>query len=70
MIFHTRKYVVCIRLDRNGTLLPLFIPTNLTIIQVGLFTMIIINVCISWAEVLNDFEISFVCEFGSFVHIL
>ena len=31
--------------------------------------IIIPNACVSMAEVLNDFEISLLCKFGSFVYI-
>ena len=50
--------------------LRMFVPTSQKIIQVGLFTIIIPNVCVSVADVLNDFEISFLCHFESLVYVL
>ena len=64
-MFHMRLYVVCISLVRNKTFLHPFISTIQDIIHVGLFTIIIPNVCASAYEVLNEFGILFLCQFGS-----
>ena len=63
-MFCVRQYIVCIRLVINGSLLHPFIPTNKNIIYVDLFKMIVLNVCASWADVLNNLGISLLCQFG------
>ena len=47
-----------------------FFPTSQTIIQVGLFTIVVPTVCVSVANVLNYFGISFLCQSGSFIYVL
>ena len=47
-----------------------WVTTRLTVIQVGLFTIIIPNVSVRGADVLNDFLISFSCQLRSLVYVL
>ena len=60
-----RKYIVCICLVQNGSFMHPFVPTSQKIIYVGLFTIIVLNFCVSGDEILNDFGISFPSQFGS-----
>ena len=64
-MFRMRQYVVFIRSVRNGSLLNLFVSTSQIIICVGLFKSVVLNVCVSGADVLTDFRILFLCQFGS-----
>ena len=64
-MFHIHLYIECIRFVRNDKLMHPLTPTIQTIIQVVLFTIIVPHVCVSWADVLNDSGISFLCQFGS-----
>ena len=68
-MFHIHLCIVCIFLVRNGTLLNPLVPISQAIIQVGLFTIIIPNAWASRAEILNDFGISCLCQFGIFVYV-
>ena len=67
-MFHINQYVVCIRSVRNGTFLHPFAITIQNIIHVGLFMIIITNAYVREADDLNEFGISFLCEFGSFIY--
>ena len=66
-MFCIQKYVVCIRLVRNGSSLHQIVPTIQNIIYVDLFIIIVPNACVSGVDVLNYSKISFVCQFGSLV---
>ena len=69
-MFCIRLYVVCIRLVRHGTNLPLFVPNIQNISQCWFIHNIIVpNKYVSGADVLNDSRNSFLCQFGSFVYI-
>ena len=47
-----------------------FVPISQNITNVGLLVIIIPNVFVSGADILNDFGISFLCQSGSFVYFL
>ena len=64
-MFCIHLYVVCIRSVRNKSFLNQFVPNSQTIMYVGLFIIIIPNLCVRRADVLNDSRISFLCQFGS-----
>ena len=68
-MFDIRQYVVYIRLIINGKLMCIVVSTSQTISHIGLLTIIIPNECVSVADVLNDFEILFLCQFRSLIYV-
>ena len=64
-MFCIRQYVLCIHLVRNGSFVPPFIPNIQMSIYIGLFMIIVLNVCVSGDDVLNDLRIKFLYQFGS-----
>ena len=59
----TCQYGVCIRSEKDGKCLPLFVPTSQTVSYVFCSQCSIIsNACVSKAEILNDSGISFLCQ--------
>ena len=49
----------------SETFLHMFVPTIQNINQVGLFTIIIPNACVSVDDILNDLGIPLLCQIGS-----
>ena len=64
-MFHIRKYILCIHLVRNGSLLTPFVPTSQISICLFIYNILTPHVRVSDDGVLNDFRITFLCQFES-----